>query len=135
MSWLVGLALKNLRRNLRRTVISSIAVVAGVALTILGYGLIGGLDEGIIRAQIDSQTGHVSVRPPGIDHAGVTHPVDALVAVPQEVERLLDGLVHAQRLHFDARVIAGSDSVQGIGVGFEPLRDCLLYTSDAADED
>ena len=59
--------------------------------------------------------------------------MDALVAVPQEVERLLDGHVHAQRLHFDARVIAGSDSVQGIGVGFEPLRDPLVFSRGSQD--
>ena len=133
MSWLVALALKNLRRNLRRTVISSTAVVAGVALTIVGYGLIGGLDEGIIRAQIDSQSSHVSIRPPGIEHTGVTHPVDRLQPVPEKVTALLQGQLHTERIHFDARIIAGSDSVQGMGVGFDVSRDPLVFLRESQD--
>ena len=127
MNWLVRLAFKNLRRNLRRTLISSVAVVSGVALMIVGTGLIGGLDEGYIRAQIDSQSGHVSVYGPGLEPGGQTNPVSELEPVPGEIRKKLEGTVVAERLKFDARVIVGADAVRGIGIGYQPEADPKVF--------
>ena len=132
MSWLFSLALKNLRRNLRRTLISSIAVVAGVAITIVGTGLVGGLNEGIVRAQIDSQSGHVSIRPPGLEHSSVSNPVDSLVAVPANLMSALEEFEYTERLLFDARVIAGADAVRGLGIGYT-ASDAKVFLRDAHD--
>ena len=64
-AFIAGLALKNLLRNRRRNAITSVAVVWGVALMILGFGFVDGLDENMVRSQIDTMSGHVIVRPPG----------------------------------------------------------------------
>lgn len=132
MSWLFSLALKNLRRNLRRTLISSIAVVAGVAIMIVGTGLVGGLNEGIVRAQIDSQSGHVSIRPPGLEHASVSNPVDGLVAIPADLKQTLESFEYTERLLFDTRVIAGADAVRGLGIGYT-ASDAKVFLRDAHD--
>lgn len=127
MNWLVRLAFKNLRRNLRRTLISSVAVVSGVALMIVGTGLIGGLDEGYIRAQVDSQSGHVSVYGPGLEPGGLTHPVADLEPVSERLGQVLKDELVARRLKFDARVIVGSDAVRGIGIGYESPGDQKVF--------
>jgi putative ABC transport system permease protein len=132
VGWLFSLALKNLRRNLRRTLISSIAVVAGVAIMIVGTGLVDGLNEGVIRAQINSQSGHLDIRPPGLEHSGVVNPVDELVAVPAALNQSLEGYTVAHRLLFDARVIAGADAVRGLGVGYT-ASDSEVFLRDSQD--
>ena len=133
MSWLFVLALKNLRRNLRRTLISSVAVVAGVTLMIIGNGLIGGLNEGIIRAQIDSQSGHVSLRPPSIEQGEITHPVSELEALPESIEQAIRSYTSAPRLLFDLRIIFGRDAARGMGVGYDSTLDLSVFLRDSQD--
>jgi len=133
VNWLFVLALKNLRRNLRRTLISSVAVVAGVTLMIIGNGLIGGLNEGIIRAQIDSQSGHVSLLPPSIEPDAVTHPVSDLEAVPDEIQQAVGAYTSTTRVLFDLRIIFGRDAARGTGVGYEPASDAAVFLRGSQD--
>ena len=130
MSFIISLAFKNLRRNLRRTVISGIAVIAGVALMILGNGLIGGLDEGVIRGQIDTQVGHVSLFPPGHPTNGLENPVDELVELPVGVDRLLAENSSTERLRFDTRIIHGANGMRVTGVGYNPDTDAEVFLRD-----
>ena len=130
MNFIISLALKNLRRNLRRTVISGIAVIAGVALMILGNGLIGGLDEGVIRGQIDTQVGHVSFFPPGHPTNGLENPVDELVELPPGLPGLLQEQTYTERLRFDTRIIHGSNSMRVVGVGYNPETDGEVFLRD-----
>jgi putative ABC transport system permease protein len=132
LGWLFSLALKNLRRNLRRTLISSIAVVAGVAIMIVGTGVVNGLNEGVIRAQINSQSGHLDIRPPGFEHGGVINPVDTLVPLPAAVSHSIKDYTVAHRLLFDARVIAGADAIRGLGVGYTDS-DSKVFLRDSQD--
>ena len=55
-SLIVSLAFRNLTRNVRRTLITSAAVIAGVSVLIMGFGLVDGLDENVIRAQEDTSS-------------------------------------------------------------------------------
>ena len=75
MSLLVPLAFRNLFRNVRRTVITSVAVVFGVALQILGWGLADGLDENYLRAGRTTATGDVVLRPDGYPIDGIDFPL------------------------------------------------------------
>ena len=54
MSFLFSLALRNLTRNLKRSLLTSVAAIAGVALMVLGFGMVDGLDENVIRTGIDT---------------------------------------------------------------------------------
>jgi putative ABC transport system permease protein len=125
--FLVGLALKNLFRNVRRNVISGVAVIWGVALMILGYGFIDGLDENILRTEIDTLSGHVMLRPQGYPEASLSAPVDGLEAVPPELLASLQDYTWTQRLRFDVRLVSGPESIRALGVGFEPDRDPLVF--------
>ena len=75
------LALKNLLRNRRRTLLTVTSVVAGTGILIVGQGFIGGLDENIIVAAIDGTAGHVLARPADYPFEGSQHPLDQLLQV------------------------------------------------------
>ena len=130
MTFLLSLGVRNLRRNLRRTIISAIAVIAGVAVLILGSGLIDGLDEGVIRGQIDTQVGHVSLFPPDHPTTGMENPVDGLVALPDSVAGELEGLTSTPRLRFDTRAVNGPNGMRVVGVGYEPETDAEVFSRD-----
>ena len=55
--YIFRLAARNLFRQLRRSALSTVSIVAGVAVLILGRGFVSGLKENIIRADIDSIDG------------------------------------------------------------------------------
>ena len=128
-AFIAQLALKNLLRNRRRNVITSVAVVWGVALMILGFGFVDGLDENMIRSQIDTMSGHVIVRPPDYPEVGLSAPVDVLEEVPQELAAALEDHTHTERLRFDVRLVAGADSVRAIGIGLDE-RDEQVFPRD-----
>jgi len=115
--FLAQLALKNLLRNRRRNVITSVAVVWGVALMILGFGFVDGLDENVIRSQIDTQSGHVLLHPPEYPEAGLSAPVDVLEPVPEELAEALRDYTHVERLRFDVRLVSGPESIRAVGIG------------------
>ncbi len=132
MTFLLQLAARNLARNLRRTLLSMAAIVAGVAVLVLGRGFIGGLDENIIRAQVDSFSAHVLIRPKDYPTTGLSHPVDDLFRPPAELVKQLDDkqIVWTERLLFTPRVVKGSDSVRVRAIGFDPVKDELVFPRD-----
>jgi putative ABC transport system permease protein len=111
MWFLLGLAVRNLQRNVRRTVITSIAVVAGVAMMILGWGLVDGLDENFLRAARTTYAGEVILRPTGFPDDGVRFPLDESEAIPDGLRAELDKAgVWTARAAFPARLVKGSEA-------------------------
>jgi putative ABC transport system permease protein len=122
------LAIRNLARNLRRTLLSMGAVIAGVFVIILGQGFIGGVEENIIVAQVDSLSGHVLVRPADYPTEGLSHPVDELWS-PAELAPWLDGQEAdwAPRLMFAPRLVKGADAMRVRAVGYDVKRDPVVF--------
>jgi putative ABC transport system permease protein len=123
------LAIRNLARNLRRTLLSMGAVIAGVFVIILGQGFIGGVEENIIVAQVDSLSGHVLVRPADYPTEGLSHPVDELWS-PAELAPWLDeqGVEWAPRLMFAPRLVKGADAMRVRAVGYDVERDPVVFS-------
>jgi putative ABC transport system permease protein len=128
--WILALAARNLRRNLRRTAITGVAVVAGVTLLIMGRALVDGLDENVIRAQIDTVGGHFTLTPPGYDVDDLAAPVDELQPVPDTLLAKLGDQVWTPRLRFDARLIYRADALPVRGIGFVPETDVAVFPRD-----
>ncbi len=125
-----GLALRNLLRNTRRTLITSVAVVAGCAVLVLGWGFVNGLDENAIRAAEDVVTGHVVLRPPGYPMDGLSFPLDEAAPLDAAVLADLDDLgatAWAPRVVFPARITAGADSVRIRGLAYDPAREDAVF--------
>ncbi|MCB9765751.1 MAG: ABC transporter permease [Alphaproteobacteria bacterium] len=130
MSLLWMLAWRSLTRNLKRTAITSAAIIAGVAFLIPGVGMIDGLDENILRAQIDSQSGHVLLRPPGAPVSALTAPLDVLEPVPEPLAQALAPYTWTPRLLFDGFLVGPMDSIRARGIGFDPARDGQVFARD-----
>ncbi len=125
--WRLGA--RNLLRNRRRTLLSMGAVIAAVALLILGQGFIGGMDENIIRAQVDSLSGHVLVRPAGYPTQGLDHPVDELFVLSEEDAAWLDDntVGWTRRVLFAPRVVRGPDALRARAFGYDPDSDPTVF--------
>ena len=124
------LAGRNLRRAPRRTVLTLVAVVAGVAVYLLGQGFIGGIEESILSTAIHSQTGHVLVKPEGYPIQPGLHPVDELVELTPAARALLDEEAEAWtgRLYFAPTAASGQDATRVVAIGYDPERDQEVFT-------
>lgn len=124
------LALRNMLRSKRRTVLSTAAIVVGVMYLILGQAFVGGIEEGIVQAAEDGLTSHVTVRIDDYPTTGLSHPVDDLLTVTPEARALLDGddrvEAWAERTVFVSTLVAGDDSLRIRAVGMGP-RDAEVY--------
>jgi len=133
VSWplITGLAVRNLTRNLRRTLITSGAVISGVAVLIIGYGLMDGLDENVIRAQEDAVAGHVILRPAAYPDDGISHPIAAAEPVGDALEAALSAdsrvVAWAPRLWFQSRLIHGADAVRVKGIAYDPASEDAVF--------
>ena len=67
---LVALALRNLRRHLRRSVLTALAMILGGGLLILSFSLSDGSQEQWIRSGVRMGTGHVTVEHPRFRASG-----------------------------------------------------------------
>ncbi len=132
MSTITRLALRNLLRNPRRTVLTAIAVFAGVAIAIIGRGFIGGVTEGIVVAATDGTVGHVMARPAGYPTLGGQHPVSELLDVGAEARKLLDeeSVGWTERLYFAPTVTHGAESMRVVAIGLDPDRDPKVFPRD-----
>ena len=126
------LALRNLTRAPRRTVMTAVSLIAGVSIFILGDGFVSGMTENVIVAATDGTVGHVEVRPKDYPTDDGQHPVDELVALPPEAKALLDreAVAWTGRTIFSPVASHGADSMRVMGIGFDPARDAKVFPRD-----
>lgn len=122
------LALRNLFRHKRRNLLSATVVMAGVFALVVGGAFIGGLRENIIRAQEDTISGHVLVRPAGYP-TGMELPIDELLVLTPEQKAWLDAntVAWAPRLWFGATAVSQGDSLRVRVIGFDTARDESVF--------
>jgi putative ABC transport system permease protein len=119
------LALRNLFRSPRRTILSMVAVVFGIGVFILGEGFISGVEENIKAASIQGMNGHVLARPAGYPRTGLQHPVDELLTIDDGTRRLLDERTEAwtERIVFSPTAASAEDHIRVRAIGYDPARD------------
>ena len=124
---ILTLALRNLTRNVRRTALSMTAIVAGVAVLIMGQGLIGGLEENIIHAQVDTLSAHVTVRPVDWPSTPMQLPLEGWFE-PGPVEAALrpHGATTA-RVEFNPTVVHGPDALRVRAFGLDVVADEAVF--------
>lgn len=124
---ILRLALRNLTRNVRRTALSMTAIIAGVAVLIMGQGLIGGLEENIIHGQVDTLSAHVTVRPIDWPTTPMQLPLDGWFepgAVASAMRPL--GAVTA-RVEFNPTVVHGPDALRVRAFGLDFAADEAVF--------
>ncbi|MFN7132301.1 MAG: ABC transporter permease, partial [Myxococcales bacterium] len=123
------LAVRNLLRNPRRTLLTLVAIFAGVALVIVGRGLIAGMEESIIVGATDTTVGHVLARPAGYPTEGQQFPVTDLLELTPQARSLLDAqaLAWTERLYFAPVATHGAESLRVMAVGLDAVRDERVF--------
>lgn len=129
---LVTLATRNLARNLRRTLITGVTVTFGVAVSVVGWGLVEGLDENVLRAARTTQTGDVLLRPQGYPTDGMDWPLaEAKVPDPALTARLDAAGTWAPRTYAMVRLVKGADAARVLAIAWDPARDGTVFPRDA----
>lgn len=126
---LVRLAWLNLTRSVRRTVLSLGSVITGVAVIIVGQGVIAGFEENAVRAYVDHMGGHVVVRAKGYPTEGLVHPIDTLAPVPVELGQWLETNSRAwtSRTLLVGRAVNGADALSVRVFAVDPARDASVF--------
>ena len=137
MSQLFKMAFRDLLRNTRRTLLSALAVSAGVALLLLMASVLTGEMRGALQNTINLQSGHLQIRAASYDENKVSLKWEDLVANPQQVIDQLKSIpevtVATPRLFASGIVTLGDQSrgVQVIGIdpdsaASQPFRQGLI---------
>lgn len=124
-----SLAFRNLLRQFRRSALSTVSVIAGVSVLIIGDGFIGGFTENMIRSQTDSLTGEVFALPDDYPTRGLQHPVDHLFTVDPALASWLDqnSVAWTRRVVFAPRAVHGADAMRVRAFGFDPVTDIKVF--------
>lgn len=126
MIFLAQLAMRNLRRNFGRSVIIGFIVVAGVAIQILGWGLVDGLDENILRSSRTAFSADILLRPDGYPDDGLSYPLDESKVPPDVVSRLPEAKV-APRTYFVGRLVKGAEASRVTGITWSATADPAVF--------
>lgn len=107
----VGLAVKNLARHRRRTVITSVAIAAGVAVFIWMVAILQGFEAENDRNMSRYETGDAAVMGDGYWEERDTFPLDMPIDDPEPILEALDneGIAAAPRVAFRGELIVRHD--------------------------
>ena len=130
------IALRNVFRNPRRTILNLVAIGVGVMIILTMKGWIGGLSATAYGAQIDLDTGHVQVLATGYQDEARRLPLDLRVKDWQAVKKAvtpLPGFVGASaRLDFAGQITNGETAFNVSFRGVDPEGSAAVTTMPAA---
>lgn len=129
MRFYFKMALRNLFRQVRRTVLTMSAIIAGIGVLILGDGFIAGLKENIIVSAIEGTTSHFTVRPAKYPTEGMQHPVDELLTLTPAARTFLNEKAEAWtgRTYFMPTAVAGVQNMRVRAIGYDPKTDPTVF--------
>jgi putative ABC transport system permease protein len=123
----LGLALRNLSRQPRRTALALAAVVFGVAAALLAGGFIEWNNWALRESTIQSRFGHIQVTRPGYFESGRSDPFSYLLPQGSGERRLIENMPHvetvAPRLNFNGLISHGDTTLSFMGQGVVPERE------------
>ena len=121
----LGLAVRNLRRNTRRTLVATLTVAFGIVAFLLAGGFIAWIFEQMREATIHSQLGHLQVVRPDYFEKGIADPYAFLLpdssSEQQVIEKMPGFRSLAPRLAFSGLVSLGDSTIAFIGEGVDPV--------------
>ena len=118
------LALRNVFRNRRRTIITLAAMGFGAAAVIVFGGFVHSIYFGVRESTIRSQIGHVQLYRRGFSEKGTLAPYDYLIRDYAALRAELSKLPHVKtvtaRLGFSGLVSTGDTTTSFVGTGVDP---------------
>jgi putative ABC transport system permease protein len=124
MALYLKLAIRNVFRNRRRTLITLAAMGVGSAAIIVFGGFVNAIYWGVRESTIRSQVGHIQIYRKGYSERGNLAPFDYLVPDYSALSTELSKLPHVRtvtaRLGFSGLVSTGDTTTAFVGAGVQP---------------
>jgi putative ABC transport system permease protein len=128
---LFKLALRNVFRYKRRTIITFSAISLGLGLLVIGMSLYEGADKQTFNSIINTQTGHLKILAQGYFENRDDLPLKYTLDDPQQLKRIVrntPGITEVEsRILFQATLINGIDELPCLGMGIEPETDAVVF--------
>ncbi|MES2856372.1 MAG: FtsX-like permease family protein [Bdellovibrionota bacterium] len=124
---LIRLALRNLRRNFRRTALTCVTISMGLAVVIWLQGLVAGRNVNLVQAITSTSTGHVQLfHHEFLDNRSIQKTIQG---PPEELlKKMGPDVVYAKRVHVPSLISSGENSAQVILEGVEPQNESRITT-------
>lgn len=138
MNWVVDMALRNIKRNKRRTVLAAASIALSVMLMTFLGGFVNGILDNMVRNLTRSETGHVRVVTRGYEARSRFMPVDELVPDPEAVLAAIADIpelkgqvtVASERLVFGTLLSNGPSTKVAMGLAGDPENEKSLLNLD-----
>ncbi|MBN2381062.1 ABC transporter permease [candidate division WOR-3 bacterium] len=131
---LARLAWRNTFRHTRRTLITALAIAAGITFLILFDTLYGGMKAQSVRLILDYENSKLVLLPEGNFSDYRFNPVDNLIEDSRVVVSRLDQNPHVStavpRLRFNATVNVAGNELIAMGIGIDPELDPEVFRLD-----
>lgn len=118
------LAIRNVWRNRRRSIITLLAIGMGLTLVISLTGLFSGMGEKTVESLIKMQSGHFQIHAEGYTEKSRLLPLDISIENPEKIADEIASIPEitgiAQRLRFGGLVSSGMNSFGILGIGIDP---------------
>lgn len=129
MNWAknIGIAIRNLRRNVNRSIVAILTVASGVVAFMLAGGFIAwNLEEGR-EATIHSQLGHAQIVRPDFFEKGIADPYAFLLPADSSEQKYIESLPGVvsltPRLVLSGLISHGETTLVFSGEGVDPIRE------------
>lgn len=130
----INLALRNILRNRRRSLLTLLGTSVAVLVLVTAYGMIGGIETSSVKSYVETRTAHLKVFSTGYPYRDENLPLDQPLSPGQQAElsRVLHGMpgLHAApRLLFPASLISEGTEILAVGAGVDPVADPLVLAA------
>lgn len=131
MRYLFRLAMRNIMKARRRTVLTFLMLSFGVMVYLLMEGMLAGFDRASFQNLIDFETGHFKIRSAGFDE-DFPYDVDNYISDTESIESVLSKVDfvtgYAPRIQFLAELDNSIDSAPVVVVGIDPSLDSRVFS-------
>lgn len=129
---LFQIALRNVERHRKRTVITAIVLTVGIGVFIMFQSMLAGMDRITIDAAINYDNSSVSVRSKEYEAHAATQPLEYGLKNPASIVASLPGLLPSgskwtERTRFYAQVSNWVDETSALAVAVEPATDSSVF--------
>lgn len=124
------IALRNLRRNTKRSLVAVMTVAGGVIAFLLAGGFIAWIFQDMREATIHSQLGHIQIVRPGYFDTGISDPYAFLLPTASDAQSQIERTPGIRsltpRLAFNGLLSLGEATIPFVGEGIDPIGEKLI---------